>query len=78
MEIPRSGVDLDLDTVPYVLVGMRAGDPDGPGDQIVKFARVMGSPERQARQDASAHVDVFVRDKLAQDRFSPFPLQRCQ
>jgi hypothetical protein len=73
-KVPQSGIDLDLDAVPYVLVTMGAGDADVPGDQAVKFARVMRSAEGQARQDASAHVDVIVRDELAQDRFPPFPL----
>ena len=76
-KFPQSGVDLDLDAVPYVLVRMGAGDDDSPGDHAVKLARVMRHAERQARQDASAHVDIIVRDELAQDRFLLFPLQRC-
>ena len=56
---------LDLDAVPYVLVGMGAGDADGLGHEAMKLAGVAASAEGQAGQDAAAHVDVIVGHELA-------------
>src|SRR5690349_9654710 len=62
---------LNLDAVPYVFMGMSAGDADGLGDPAVKLGGVAPGTERQSGQDAAADVDVLVRDEFAQGGFEP-------
>ena len=57
-EVPQSGIAVDLDAVPYVLVRMGAGDADGPGDRHRPARRHPGALADRGRSSvlASAHL----------------------
>lgn len=64
-------MDLNLNAMPQVLVGMSAGNTYRLGDQRIQISGVALGAERQSGQDATTYVDVLIRDELPKGGLAP-------